>query len=190
MSRLPHCRELKAREEEDASPAPEAKPLRPFALFSSLLPSIHSSSFVLLNKKQAGVPLTERMNVGEAEWVWQEETFLHVSIGGILGSPQSSRCTSVPHLSAWTVTFHNRKATVSQTITFNIINPFISKNKHSCNKQTKNEFCHNCSSHALWQHFLFISIWMFSKQVPWCLEIGCQWKNSARSGKERNRGSS
>lgn len=120
------------------SATPEAKPLRPLAFFSSLLPSIHSSSFVLLNKKQAGVPLAERMNVGEAEWVWQEETFLHVSIGGIwevhlkaLAVPLSRTSQHEP----WP--FTNRKATVSQTITFNRINPFLSKNKHSCNKQTK-----------------------------------------------------
>ncbi|KAL1270962.1 hypothetical protein QQF64_029978 [Cirrhinus molitorella] len=44
--------------------APAAKPLRPLAFFSCLHSLVLLRFFVFLNKKQAGVPLEERMNVG------------------------------------------------------------------------------------------------------------------------------
>lgn len=94
--------------------APAVKPLRPVAFFSFLLPSFHLSSSAFCPIKQEtgySVLPTEGMNVGEAEWVWHEEMFLHVSVGGIwevhlkpLAVPPSLT------FSAWTVTFHEQKS--------------------------------------------------------------------------------
>lgn len=148
MSRLPRCRESSRHETRKMQS--HRGLWHSFLFFFSLPFTCPPPLFVLLNKKQPSVfsGMLERQSKRDVKGCF---CMCH--------SVAFERFTSLRTFPAQNRDLSRREeASIFQAITFKRINPFLSKYKHGKKKDERNKFCHNCSSHALWQHFLFISI--------------------------------